>query len=183
MASGSIHVITGPMFSGKTSELVRRIKRFMLSNFKCIIIKHCGDNRYNEDDINKVCTHDRLFMEAIASSNLSVLVPKILKDGIEVIGIDEGQFFLDIVEFSESMANLGKIVIIAALNGDFKRELFGNVCKLLPLAETVSSLTAICVKCYREASFSKRITESKEVMDIGGKDKYMAVCRKCFFSK
>ncbi|URH26636.1 thymidine kinase [Fowlpox virus] len=182
MSSGSIHVITGPMFSGKTSELVRRIKRFMLSNFKCIIIKHCGDNRYNKDDINKVYTHDLLFMEATASSNLSVLVPTLLNDGVQVIGIDEAQFFLDIVEFSESMANLGKTVIVAALNGDFKRELFGNVYKLLSLAETVSSLTAICVKCYCDASFSKRVTENKEVMDIGGKDKYIAVCRKCFFS-
>ncbi|QGM48744.1 MPPV-120 thymidine kinase [Magpiepox virus 2] len=178
MATGEIRLITGPMFSGKTSELIRLIKRFIISGRNCIIIKHCCDTRYIDKDLETICTHDKITMEALSCSKLLPLIPKI--DNFEVIGIDEGQFFEDIVEFSEVMANKGKTVIIAALNGDFKRELFGNIFKLLPLSESVTSLTAICAVCKNEASFSKRMTDDKDVKVIGGKEIYTAVCRKCF---
>nr|BAA77559.1 thymidine kinase [Canarypox virus]BAA77564.1 thymidine kinase [Canarypox virus] len=178
MATGEIRLIIGPMFSGKTTELVRLIRRFMISGRKCIIIKHCSDSRYTEGDLEAIYTHDKISMEALSCSKLLPLIPKI--DNFEVIGIDEGQFFEDIVEFSEIMANKGKTVIIAALNGDFKRQLFGNIFKLLSLSESVTSLTAICAVCKNEASFSKRMTDDKDVKVIGGKEMYTAVCRKCF---
>ncbi|QRI42827.1 thymidine kinase [Cheloniid poxvirus 1] len=178
MAAGEIRLIIGPMFSGKTTELVRLIRRFMISNRKCLIIKHCIDSRYTEGDLKAIYTHDKISMEALISDNLLKLVPTL--DEFEVIGIDEGQFFDDIAEFSEIMANKGKIIIIAALNGDFRRELFGNVFKLLPLSESITSLTAICTSCNKEASFSKRITGDKDVKVIGGKEMYTAICRKCF---
>ena len=99
---------------------------------------------------------------------------------VDVIGIDEGQFFPDIVSFCERMANQGKIVIVAALDGTFLREGFGNVLNLLPVAEQVTKLNAICHHCMRDAAFTKRIGTEKEIELIGGSDKYVAVCRACY---
>ncbi|KAM9005165.1 thymidine kinase, cytosolic isoform 2-T2 [Sarcophilus harrisii] len=102
---------------------------------------------------------------------------------VTVIGIDEGQFFPDIVEFSESMANAGKTVIVAALDGTFQRKAFGNILNLVPLAESVVKLTAVCMECFREAAYTKRLGVEKEVEVIGGADKYHSVCRLCYFKK
>jgi thymidine kinase len=99
----------------------------------------------------------------------------------DVLGIDEGQFFVDIVPFAENMANRGKIVVIAALDGTFQRKPFGTILDLIPLAEKVTKLSAICMLCSKDASFSKRIGEEKQLQVIGGADKYLALCRSCFF--
>ncbi|ALA62434.1 thymidine kinase [Turkeypox virus] len=178
MFLGSIHLILGPMFSGKTTELIRRMKRFNISNLRCVIIKHSSDNRYTDNEYI-VYTHDNINISAVSTDMLMPLIQKI--KNVDVIGIDEGQFFCDISEFCELMANNGKIIVVAALNGDFKRELFGNIFKLLPIAESISMLTAVCMKCYKDASFSKRVTDDTRVKLIGGKETYMAVCRTCFF--
>lgn len=98
----------------------------------------------------------------------------------DVIGIDEGQFFPDIVPFCEDMANGGKVVIVAALDGTFQRKGFGSILELVPLAESVTKLTAVCMMCYADGSFSKRIGSETAVEVIGGADKYVAVCRACF---
>merc|ERR1712141_383577 len=95
---------------------------------------------------------------------------------------DEGQFFPDIIEFAESMANNGKTVIVAALDGTYQRKGFANILELVPLAEHVIKLTAVCMICFEDGSYTKRITEDKEVEVIGGSDKYMATCRRCFNS-
>ena len=99
----------------------------------------------------------------------------------DVVGIDEGQFFEDIVEFCQQAANLGKIVLVAALDGTFERKPFGNIINLIPLAEKVNKLCAVCVYCTSEAAFTKRIIESKEIQLIGGDEMYKPVCRACFF--
>lgn len=103
--------------------------------------------------------------------------------GSAVIGIDEGQFFPDIVEFCEKMANTGKTVIVAALDGTFQRKAFGSILNLVPLAESVVKLNAVCMECYREASYTKRLGAEREVEVIGGADKYHSVCRACYFQK
>ena len=100
--------------------------------------------------------------------------------GAEVIGIDEGQFFDDVCEFSEEMANNGKVVLISALDGTFERKTFGNILNLIPMAEKVEKLDAVCMDCKNSASFTKRITSSKEIELIGGSDVYKPVCRRCF---
>jgi len=100
----------------------------------------------------------------------------------DVIGIDEGQFFPDIVDWYEMMANCGKMVMVAALDGTFQRKPFANILELVPLAEYVVKLHAVCMNCFGEGSYSKRICQEKEVEVIGGADKYMAVCRRCFHS-
>ncbi|ABQ43541.1 thymidine kinase [Tanapox virus] len=173
--SGHIQIILGPMFSGKSTELIRILKRYQIARYTCFVIKYSKDTRYGKG----LVTHDNNSIPAIPVNSLSEINCDKIK--ADVIGIDEGQFFPDIVEFCERMANDGKIVIVAALDGTFLREPFGNILKLIPCAEYVSKLTAVCMNCFNSASFSKRIGDEQEIEVIGGKDKYQSVCRKCYF--
>jgi len=115
----------------------------------------------------------------VSATSLAELTKK--AEEYDVIGIDEGQFFPDI-RWAELMANSGKVVLIAALDGTYQRKPFENIMNLIPLAENVTKLSAVCMNCFGEASFSKRITEEQSLEVIGGADKYMAVCRDCFHS-
>ncbi|XP_071813564.1 thymidine kinase, cytosolic-like [Apostichopus japonicus] len=172
---GQVQVIFGPMFSGKTTELVRRIKRYQIANYRCLLIKYANDVRYDQA---AVATHDRQTCNAASAMRLHDLAERAM--GNEVIGIDEGQFFPDCVDFAEELADQGKIVIVAALDGTFQRVGFGNILNLVPLAESVVKLNAVCMTCYGEASYTKRLGYEKELEVIGGADKYMAACRKCY---
>jgi thymidine kinase len=163
------------MFSGKTTELMRRLKRYQIAKHSVMIIKYRRDTRY---EANGIATHDRLTMDAVSSLELTSLIPEAL--AVSVIGIDEGQFFPDTVSFAETMANQGKTVIVAALDGSYQRTGFGDILSLVPLAESVIKLTAVCMTCNEDASYTKRIGQEKELELIGGEDKYMAVCRKCY---
>ncbi|XP_066237500.1 thymidine kinase, cytosolic isoform X2 [Saccopteryx leptura] len=156
---------------------MRRVQRFQIAQYKCLVIKYAKDTRYS----SKFSTHDRNTMEALPACLLRDVAQEAL--GVAVIGIDEGQFFPDIVEFSEAMANAGKTVIVAALDGTFQRKAFGTILNLVPLAESVVKLTAVCMECFREAAYTKRLGMEKEVEVIGGADKYHAVCRLCYFQK
>ncbi|EGG14497.1 hypothetical protein DFA_12272 [Cavenderia fasciculata] len=173
--SGSIEVIFGPMFSGKSTELLRRIRRQTIANKKCLVIKYQGDTRYS---VEKMSTHDHQMWAAVPCDKLENVQLDCLQ--FDVIGVDEGQFFPDIVSFCETMANLGKIVIVAALDGTFQRRPFGSVLELIPLAENVTKLHAVCMICYQDAAFSKRMTSSTEVQLIGGAESYISVCRTCY---
>lgn len=175
---GQIQVIFGPMFSGKTTELIRRLRRYEIAKHCCVIIKYANDLRYDAENIS---THDRQCMTAISTTTLTDL--KHIAANYSVIGIDEGQFFPDIVSFAEKMANDGKIVIVAALDGTFQRRAFGDILQLIPLAESVIKLTAVCMTCFDEASFTKRLGIETEIEVIGGTENYMSVCRKCFNTK
>mmetsp|Transcript_38459 Transcript_38459/g.44074 ORF Transcript_38459/g.44074 Transcript_38459/m.44074 type:complete len:146 (+) Transcript_38459:15-452(+) len=137
---GMIDLVLGPMFAGKSTELLRRIKRFKVASRKCLVIKYAFDTRYSEKCVS---THDKQMIEAVSCKNLTEIEDKAID--FDVIGIDEGQFFPEIVEFCESMANLGKIIIIAALDGTFERKPFGRILELIPLAESVTKLDAVCV--------------------------------------
>uniref|UniRef100_A0A8C5EDH3 Thymidine kinase n=1 Tax=Gouania willdenowi TaxID=441366 RepID=A0A8C5EDH3_GOUWI len=158
-----------------STELMRRVRRFQIAQYKCLVIKYAKDTRYSGTGM---ATHDRNTMEAIPASCLGE-VRRLALDA-SVIGIDEGQFFPDTVEFCEEMANLGKIIIVAALDGTFQRKPFGNILSLVPMAESVVKLNAVCMQCYKEAAYTKRLGSEKEVEVIGGADKYQAVCRKCY---
>ena len=130
--------------------------------------------RYSVDDLS---THDKQMIPAVNANNLKDVHNT---GSFSVIGVDEGQFFSDVVEFCEAMANRGKIIIVAALDGTFERKPFRSILDLVPLAESVVKLTAVCNICHREAAFTKRIGNETEVEIIGGTDKYMAVCRRCY---
>ncbi|NXU53267.1 KITH protein, partial [Turnix velox] len=175
---GQIQVIFGPMFSGKSTELMRRVRRFQLAQYRCLLVKYDKDTRYG---LSGVCTHDKSTMEAVPASLLADVYQQALASA--VIGIDEGQFFPDVVDFCEKMANAGKTVIVAALDGTFQRKAFGSILNLVPLAESVVKLNAVCMECYREASYTKRLGAEREVEVIGGADKYHSVCRACYFHK
>jgi len=177
---GSIELILGPMFSGKSTELMRRLKRYQVAQYKVMIVKYAKDVRYDEEGI---ATHCGMKIPAtVSTTKLELITNNILKEDYDVIGIDEGQFFPDVVSWAEKMANLGKVVVVAALDGTFQRKPFGDILSLIPLAEEVTKLKAVCMNCFEEAAFSKRITSDDEgkVEVIGGADKYMAVCRACF---
>ncbi|NXD28178.1 KITH protein, partial [Spelaeornis formosus] len=161
-----------------STELMRRVRRFQLAQYRCVLVKYAKDTRYGSSGVS---THDKNTMEALPAGLLQDVYQEAL--AAAVIGIDEGQFFPDIVEFCETMANAGKTVIVAALDGTFQRKAFGSILNLVPLAESVVKLNAVCMECFREASYTKRLGAEREVEVIGGADKYHSVCRACYFRK
>lgn len=177
--NGHIKLIIGPMFSSKTSGLIMMVRRYVVAKKKCIVIKYVGDKRYT--DKPKIVSHDNISYQAMECGKTLSLLTDLSQ--YDVIAIDEGQFFADLVEFCEKWANKGKIVLVAGLDGDFKREPFGQMCQLVSKAEEIQKLKAICQKCYKDASFSQRIINSEEVEFIGGSESYIAVCRSCYFSQ
>ncbi|KJE98008.1 thymidine kinase [Capsaspora owczarzaki ATCC 30864] len=140
-----------------------------------MVVKYAKDNRYSEAGIS---THDRSILKATAATVLQDIATEARH--FNVIGIDEGQFFPDVVEFSEQMAKAGKTVIVAALDGTFQRKPFGRVLELVPLAESVVKLTAVCMNCANDAPFTKRLGAETAIEVIGGQESYMAACRECF---
>ncbi len=178
----SITLYLGPMFSSKTRSMIEEVRKYLYSGKKCVIIRTILDTRSGPKEI---ITHSGEHIhETIGFSIVSTEYLHSMDHIIEmndVVGIDEGQFFPDIAETSEKWANKGKIIIISALDGTFERKPFESILYLIPLAENVKKLHAVCMICGNfNASFSKRITPEKEVISIGGSDKYIAVCRKCF---
>ncbi|XP_043190498.1 thymidine kinase, cytosolic-like isoform X2 [Amphibalanus amphitrite] len=171
LGHGQVQVIFGPMFSGKTTELIRRLKRYQVANHRCLIIKYANDNRYADKDIS---THDRQTLAAVSATKLEPL-KSIAASSYSVIGIDEGQFFPDCVPFAEELANLGKIVIVAALDATFQRQAFGDILSLVPIAENVVKLNAVCMECFRTASYTKRKGSEQQRLDLrwpGGSDRW-----------
>ena len=170
---GKINLILGPMFSGKTSELIRRFKRYKLAGKNTILIKFKNDTRY---DTEKISTHDNVKIDAIKCEFLNEIDSVI--DIYDIICIDEIQFFKDASFYCDKWANMGKIVEACGLNGDYKREPFEQISLLIPKIESVILLTAIDKYTGDEACFTKRIINSNETILIGGEDTYEAVSRK-----
>ncbi|KHN32956.1 Thymidine kinase [Glycine soja] len=181
--SGEIHVIVGPMFAGKTTSLLRRIQSETANGRNVAIIKSSKDTRYGLDSI---VTHDGAKLPCWALANLSSFKQKFGMDAYEkldVIGIDEAQFFDDLYEFCRQAADHdGKTVIVAGLDGNYLRRSFGSVLDIIPLADSVTKLTARCEICGKRACFTLRKTQDKQIELIGGVDVYMPVCRQHYVS-
>ncbi|KAH9621243.1 hypothetical protein KSS87_015386 [Heliosperma pusillum] len=177
-ASGEIHVIVGPMFAGKTTALLRRVTSETTNGRKVAMIKSSKDNRYAKDS---VVTHDGAKFPCWALPDLASFKEKFGLEEynqLDVIGIDEAQFFEDLYEFCCIAAeNDGKIVVVAGLDGDYLRRSFGSVLDVIPLADTVTKLTARCELCGKRAFFTLRKTEETKTELIGGAESYMPVCR------
>lgn len=141
-----------------------------------LLCRYAADTRYS---VESVASHDHRLLPALPCRLLSE-IPVATWSGFDVVAIDEGQFFADLVEFSEMCANAGKIVIIAALDGDFRRKPFGRVLELIPMAERIDKLTAVCTRCCSDAAFTQRTVASTEIELIGGAESYRPVCRACF---
>ena len=179
-SEGRIELILGPMFSGKSTRLIEIIRKFAYKEKKTIMIKFFGGQRYS--DKSEVVTHDLIKYDSIDCKKLRDSF-EILKK-YEVIGIDEGQFFPDLVEVSEELALLKKTIIIAALNGDFRMEPFPVVSRIISKCNKIKLLKAYCFNCHKNAYFSLRIIKSNETVLNGVGETYKPACREChkFFS-
>ncbi|CAB3406762.1 unnamed protein product [Caenorhabditis bovis] len=179
---GSITMIIGPMFSGKTTELLRLHERQIIAKRNCVLVKYAGDTRYDPD---LVATHTKRTGDAhtVKAHRLAEVYEDIFDKNVQVVSIDEGQFFDDLAETCEQLAKRGKVVCVAVLNGTFERKPFPQVSLLIPYANEIKQVTAICVECGAEAHFSFRSTMDKKIEVIGGADTYSALCRECYMLK
>lgn len=174
---GSIEVICGSMFSGKTEELIRRINRVKIAKRKIMIFKPTIDSRYSKHDI---VSHSHSAAEAIPVQNSRLILSWIEPD-TEVVAIDEAQFFDEnIIDVVMELVATGKRVICAGLDMDYLGQPFGFMPQLMALADDVYKCRAICVKCGHLANFSYRIASSDERVLIGEKQDYMPLCRCCY---
>ena len=173
---GSIEVICGSMFSGKTEELIRRLKRAKIAKQRVEIFKPAVDTRYSETE---VVSHDA---NSIASTPVSSSQNILLMTGdVDVIGIDEAQFFDEgIIDVCNSLANQGFRVIIAGLDMDFKGIPFGPMPALMAIADDVQKVHAICVRCGAPAYVSHRLVAGEKQVLLGEKNEYEPICRHCF---
>lgn len=175
--SGCIEVVCGSMFSGKTEELIRRLRRAQFANQQIAIFKPVIDKRYSDVE---VVSHD---FHKITSS--PVATPKEILDKVgpevQVVGIDEAQFFDDsLVEVCQTLANRGVRVIVAGLDTDYLGVPFGPMPRLMAVAEDVQKVHAICVRCGALANHSHRLSKSQDLVLLGEKDVYEPLCRDCF---
>ena len=173
---GRIDVICGSMFSGKTEELIRRLKRARIARQRVEIYKPSIDTRYSEEE---VVSHDR---NAILSTPVEAAASILLLAGdAEVVGIDEAQFFDEgLIDVCKELANNGKRVIVAGLDMDFKGVPFGPMPGLCAIAEDVTKVHAICVKCGALAYVSHRIVEGDRRVMLGEQEEYEPLCRACY---
>ena len=173
---GWIEVICGSMFSGKTEELLRRVKRAKIAKQKIKIFKPKKDVRY---DKKKVISHDQNSIKSKPVSNPGKIIK--LSEKFEVIGIDEAQFIDDsLVDVCNELANLGKRVIVSGLDMDYKGKPFGPMPNLLAIAEYVTKVHAVCSKSGKMASYTHRIVDSDDLILLGDTKKYQALSRKEF---
>lgn len=173
---GWIEVITGSMFSGKTEELIRRLRRAQIARQSVAIFKPDLDTRYDEDHI---VSHSKQKLESTRVRDAREILP--LAKHVQVVGIDEAQFFgYDLLNICRTLARQKKRVIIAGLEKDYRAEPFGPMPKLIIDAEYVTKNLAICVVCGNPAGYTQRIAASEEQVLIGESESYEARCRMCY---
>jgi thymidine kinase len=174
--SGWIEVISGAMFSGKTEELIRRLKRAKIANQRIEIFKPKVDTRYDEA---KVVSHDANFILSTPVGHSSELLE--MAEGVDVVGIDEGQFFdMELPDVCQQLALRGIRVIVAGLDMDFRGRPFGPMPNLLAVAEYITKVHAICAHCGNLATHSYRLAREEDTVVLGEKDMYEPRCRSCY---
>ncbi len=175
-SKGSIEVICGSMFSGKTEELIRRLKRAKIAKQSVEIFKPSNDTRYHDTNVVSHDANSITSTPVTSSSNILLLA-----DNIDVVGIDEAQFFDDgLTEVCNKLAFMGSRVIIAGLDMDFKGIPFGPIPSLMAIADSVTKVHAICMQCGNLALFSYRIAEGEQTVLLGEKNEYEPLCRGCY---
>ncbi|HTQ96513.1 MAG TPA: thymidine kinase [Candidatus Acidoferrum sp.] len=174
---GWIEVVVGPMFSGKSEELIRRLRRAEYARQRVQIFKPAIDSRFAA---NEIVSHSGLGISSDNVSKASEILEK-LQPRTEVVGIDEAQFLGDeVVEVCTKLADLGKRVIVAGLDTDFRGRPFEPMPRLLAVAEEITKLLAICVRCGNPAVHTQRLVENDDLIVVGASDSYEARCRRCF---
>jgi len=174
--AGYLELILGPMFSGKTSKLLELHKQYTFCNIPVAVINYAGDIRYHS---TMMSNHDNIMIPCIQTTKLIEIMDNIKH--ADVILINEGQFFEDLVSCVESMLNDKKIIYICGLDGDFERKKFGGMIDLIPLCDKVTKLNSMCNLCKdgTPGIFSLRLTEEKEQLVIGSTN-YIPACRYCY---
>jgi len=176
-STGHVEVITGGMFSGKSEELVRRLRRALIARQRVQVFKPRADTRHGPE---RVVTRDNRELDAMAVTCAREMRDQ-LQFGVQVVGIDEAQFFGDdLVRLVNELADRGVRVIVAGLDQDFRRQPFGPMPAILATAEYVEKLHAICVRCGAPAHYSQRIAGGGDQVQVGDSDSYEARCRVCF---
>ena len=175
--SGRLELIIGGMFSGKSSELIRRLKKYQAIDSKILVINSTKDTRSNVEVLQ---THDMVTLDCVKTTDLISLFNKDQYKKAVILGIDEAQFFPHLVRFVKLALKDGKHIIVAGLDGDFKQEMFGEILHLIPLCDDVHKLHALCMECRNgtPGPFTKRIVSDNSTQElVGAKDYYKAVCR------
>tara|TARA_B100000900_G_scaffold234739_1_gene199263 strand:+ start:1435 stop:2010 length:576 start_codon:yes stop_codon:yes gene_type:complete len=176
LQTGSIEVICGSMFSGKTEELIRRLNKAKFAKLKAAVFKPKIDNRYDDQ---QVVSHDANTVKSKAVDSALEILDFVAK--IDVVAIDEVQFFSEeIVDVCKTLANKNKRVILAGLDMDFLGNPFGSMPQLLAIAEHVTKVHAVCSDCGKMASHSFRLSNNKNLIELGQKKEYKPLCRGCF---
>lgn len=174
--SGWIEVIVGSMFSGKTEELIRRLNRAKLANQRVEIFKPKIDTRYSEEEV--ISHNENAIHSTPVETSINILM---LSSNVEVIGIDEAQFFdKELVKVCDDLANQGVRIIVAGLDMDYKGNPFGPIPDLLATAEYITKVHAICMKCGNLAQYTHRKTAEEKRVLLGEKDIYEPLCRNCY---
>ncbi len=174
---GWVEVITGSMFSGKSEELIRRLRRAKIARQKVQVFKPEIDSRFSD---NHIVSHSEMRHESSKIHNAAEIMAN-LEPGTEVVGIDEGQFFdEELVNVANELARRGIRVIIDGLDQDYTGKPFEPMPQLLAIAEYITKTHAICMKCGQPANYSQRTFESEERVAVGASDQYEARCRGCF---
>jgi thymidine kinase len=174
---GSIEVITGSMFSGKSEELIRRVRRAQIARQRVQLFKPRIDARYSAGEI---VSHSEMKMPSQVVEHAAEILP-LVGDETEVVGIDEGQFFdASLVEVVDALANRGLRVIVAGLDQDYRGRPFEPMPQLMAVAEYVDKTLAVCMRCGAPANRSQRLVATADRVVVGGAGKYEARCRRCF---
>jgi thymidine kinase len=174
---GWIEVICGPMFSGKSEELIRRLRRAMIARKRVEVFKPAIDNRYSDDEI---VSHGDLRMKSVVVGSARE-IDDVIDWRAEVVGIDEANFMgPELVEVAQRLADSGKQVIVSGLDTDYLGRPFPPIPDLLAHAESITKTLAICVRCGNPAKHTQRLRGSEELIVVGASDMYEARCRRCF---
>lgn len=173
----SLEIIIGCMFSGKSTELIRRLKRFRAIDTEILVINSSKDIRSTQKVLQ---THDKVTFDCVKTNNILEVFCTEDFEKSKIIGIDEAQFFTHLKDFVQGALQRNKHVIVAGLDGDYKQERFGEITDLLPLADNITKLKALCMECNDGtlAPFTKRIVNCDNQELVGAKESYKAVCRK-----
>ncbi len=176
---GWIEVICGSMFSGKTEELIRRLNRAKIARQRVEIFKPAVDTRYDEEN---VVSHDETSIKSTPVQAASQIL--LLASDVDVVGIDEAQFFdNELAAVCNILANDGIRVIVAGLDMDYTGQPFGPIPSIMSTAEYVTKVHAICIECGNLAQYSHRLVEDDNLVLLGETDRYVPLCRKCFLVK
>ncbi len=175
--TGWIEVIAGSMFSGKSEELIRRLTRARIARQKVQVFKPAIDARYSDEEIASHSGQTHLSVPVATTAEMMTMIV----DDTQVVGVDEAQFFdMAIIDAVNMLAEQGKRVIVAGLDQDYTGKPFEPMPQLLSIAEYITKIHAICVKCGSTANFTQRTVESDARVEVGAADKYEARCRRCF---